>query len=102
VGELAGVLMVAVPVAHIQAVATRQALSMASGITVLFLLTALVIYGLLNRLVLEPVGLLTRRVEALSRGEGLDEPLPELPKDEVGRLARAVELLRRSLKLLSE
>lgn len=102
VGDLAGVLMVAVPVGQVQAVATRQALSVALGITVFFLLTALVIYLLLDQLVLGPVGFLTERVEALSRGEGLDEPLPELPKDEVGRLARAVELLRRSLKLLSE
>lgn len=102
VGDLAGVLMVAVPVGQVQAVATRQALGMASGITVFFLLTALAIYALLNRLVLGPVGFLTERVEALSRGEGLDEPLPDFPRDEVGRLAWAVELLRRSIKLLSE
>lgn len=101
-GDLAGVLMVTVPVGQVQAVATRQALGMASGITVFFLLTALAIYALLNRLVLGPVGFLTERVEALSQGEGLDEPLPDFPRDEVGRLARAVELLRRSIKLLSE
>lgn len=101
VGELAGVFMVAVPVAQVQAVAKGHALRVAFSITLFFLLTAWAIYALLDRLVLQPVDLVTRRVEALSRGEGLDEPLPELPKDEVGRLARAVELLRRSLKLLS-
>ncbi|MGQ9511039.1 MAG: Tll0287-like domain-containing protein [Thermaceae bacterium] len=102
VGELVGVLAVGVPLEKVEAVAKARAFSTIGLLLVLFLSTSLALYILLGRLVLSPLRLATERALALSRGERMDEPLPEGPKDEVGQLLRALELLRRSLQLLRE
>lgn len=58
-------------------------------------------YGLLDRTVVHPLRLLQRAAANIGRGQ-LDRPVPLLGQDEIGRLARDLENMRRDLQAAHE
>jgi HAMP domain-containing protein len=96
-GQVVGVSVVGVPMADVDAVAMQRSLTLAVALTVFFALVLLAVRLVVRHSVLIPISRLTERAHSVARGE-LEEPVEMKRRDEIGDLARSLELLRRSFR----
>lgn len=97
VGKIVGVTLVGVPLADINQIVLTRSLIIAAILSGIFGLVFLTINQLVKRNIISPVVEITHTAVAVSKGK-LEQPLNVAQDDsEVGELARAVEMLRRSL-----
>ncbi|MEE9397081.1 MAG: HAMP domain-containing protein [Methylococcales bacterium] len=77
----------------------RNFISVFLGVALLTLLLSFFLALFLSSLISKPLMQLTERIEQLSAGD-IETPIRMTSNDEIGKLAHAVELLRKSLKIL--
>lgn len=94
-GALVGVSLVGVPLADVQAVAIERSLIAFGMLTILFAAIFLSINILVRRSLVRPILEISDAAKRISRGQ-LDSPVTTDREDEVGELAKSIELLRRS------
>jgi HAMP domain-containing protein len=94
-GDIVGLELVGVPIADINALATERSLVAVGLLTLLFALIFLTINILVRRNLISPIIEITDAAHAIVKGD-LDRTLDIQRNDEIGDLARSVELLRRS------
>lgn len=99
VGDVVGLEVVGVPIAGIDSVAMQRSLVAIALLTLLFALVFVAINMLVRRNLITPMLQITKTARAISKGR-LDQPLSLPRNDEIGDLARSVELLRRSFAQL--
>ena len=95
--QVVGVSLVGVPLEDVQALATERSLIVIGAITVLFTLLFIVVNLLVKRLILKPISAITEVATAVSAGDINREISIGERNDEIADLARAFELMRRSL-----
>lgn len=96
-GKHWGAFRVLVSVAEIEKRSRALALTMATMFGAFALLSAGIIFGMIQR-ALQPLVKLTELADELSTGERLDEPIKPTTIDEVGRMTKSLDRLRASLK----
>lgn len=96
-GEVVGVSVVGVPLEDVQSLTIRRSLMVVGAITLLFTILFLVINLLVRRLILEPITEITTVAKAVSHGDISREVNVRDRNDEIADLAKAFELMRRSL-----
>ncbi|MES9992780.1 MAG: DUF3365 domain-containing protein [Candidatus Thiodiazotropha sp.] len=96
-GEVVGVSVVGVPLEDVQALTIKRSLIVIGAITLLFAVLFIVVNRLVRRLILEPITEITTVAKAVSHGDLRREVHVRDRKDEIGDLAIAFELMRRSL-----
>jgi HAMP domain-containing protein len=96
--DVVGVSLVGVPLAEVRELAIQRSLGVAGGLTVVFGLLFLVVNLLVRRLIINPMGEITAKAHAVSRGQ-VDQKVEIDRNDEIGEVARSFELMRRSLVL---
>ena len=94
-GDVVGVSLVAVPLADVQAIATRRSILAIGVLTVLFAIIFVSINILVRRTLVRPILEISEEAHAISQGQ-MDKPVQLDRNDEVGDLAHSIELLRRS------
>lgn len=99
VGDVVGLELVGVPIANIDALAMQRSLIAVGLLTLLFALVFVAINLLVKRYLISPLLQITETAQAVAKGH-LDQPLTLDRNDEIGDLARSVELLRRSFAQL--
>ncbi len=101
VGKVNGAVLVYVPFDKVIAQARMEGLingGIAGGI---FILVSFLLLAVLNLRVFKPVEALQDSVDKISKGK-LEEKVPYISENEIGRIARAIERLRISMKKLME
>ena len=98
VGSIAGVSMVGVPLADVNALVIQRSLLLVALLTVLFAGIFLVINVVVKRSIVGPIVDISNKARDVSRGK-VDQQIESKRKDEIGNLARSFELMRRSLML---
>jgi HAMP domain-containing protein len=93
--DIVGLELVAVPIADVNALATERTLVAVGLLTLLFGLIFATITVLVRRNLIAPVLEITAAAHAVVNGD-LDRTVDIQRNDEIGDLARSVELLRRS------
>lgn len=96
--DVVGVSLVGVPLAEIRQLAMERSVGVAGGLTVVFGLLFVVVNLLVRKLIIDPMGEITTMAQAVSKGQ-VDQKMNIDRNDEIGELARAFELMRRSLVL---
>lgn len=99
VGDVVGLELVGVPIADIDALALKRSSIAVALLTLLFTLVFVAINVLVRRYLISPLLEITETAHAVAKGR-LDQPLTMNRNDEIGDLARSVELLRRSFAQL--
>ncbi|MDJ0741430.1 MAG: DUF3365 domain-containing protein [Gammaproteobacteria bacterium] len=99
VGDVVGLEVVGVPIADIDSIAMQRSLIAIGLLTLLFALVFVAINLLVRRNLISPMLQITETAHAIAKGR-LDQPLNMPRDDEIGDLARSVELLRRSFAQL--
>ena len=99
VGDVVGLELVGVPIADIDALALKRSSIAVGLLTLLFTLIFVAINLLVRRYLISPLLEITETAQAIAKGR-LDQPLTMDRNDEIGDLARSVELLRRSFAQL--
>jgi HAMP domain-containing protein len=99
VDQVVGVSLVGVPMANVQALALQRTGIVLVVLTVLFGLILFAVNRLVKRGLLGPILEITQAAHAISHGR-LDEQVVMDRDDEIGELARSVELVRRSFAKL--
>jgi HAMP domain-containing protein len=94
-GDIVGLELVGVPLADVDALATTRSLVAVGLLTLLFALIFATINILVRRNLISPIIEITDAAHAIVKGD-LDRTLDIQRNDEIGDLARSVELLRRS------
>jgi protein-histidine pros-kinase len=94
-GDVVGLELVGVPIADVNALATQRGLVAVGFLTLLFALIFVTINILVRRNLISPIIEITDVAHAVVKGD-LDRTLNMQRNDEIGDLARSVELLRRS------
>ncbi|MGE5152589.1 MAG: DUF3365 domain-containing protein [Bdellovibrio bacteriovorus] len=94
-GDVVGLELVGVPIADVNALAMERSLLAIGLLTVLFGLIFVTINLLVRRNLISPILEITDAAQAVAKGD-LDRTLDIQRNDEIGELARSVELLRRS------
>lgn len=92
-----GAFRVAISSERVGSIKLRSILWLFALFSLLGLISILVSYSLVSR-AMSPVALLTSAADQISLGEELDTPLRSESPDEIGRLTRAVDRLRESMK----
>jgi HAMP domain-containing protein len=92
-----GAFRVAISSERVASIKLRSILWLFALFSLLGLISILVSYSLISR-AMGPVALLTSAADQISLGEELDTPLRSESPDEIGRLTRAVDRLRESMK----
>jgi HAMP domain-containing protein len=92
-----GAFRVAISSERVGSIKLRSILWLFALFSLLGLISILVSYSLISR-AMGPVALLTSAADQISLGEELDTPLRSESPDEIGRLTRAVDRLRESMK----
>jgi len=95
-GSTVGVMVVGVPIGNIDEIALQRSLAVIGIITGLFTLFFLAANLLMKRSVISPLVQITEMAQAVSKGQ-LDTKMEMARDDEIGALAHAFELMRRSL-----
>jgi HAMP domain-containing protein len=95
--DVAGALMVYVPLESALEAARGSAVRISAIGGGLVLVVVLLFWAYLGRSVFRPVEKLTDRVEKLSLGESIEDPMAVDRHDEIGALSKAVERLRVSV-----
>ena len=96
---MVGVSLVGVPIENVHEVALQRTGIVVGVLTVLFALIFVTINLLVKRYLLTPILQITNAAHEISRGK-LDIPIEVKRNDEMGDLARSVELVRRSFEKL--
>ncbi len=95
--ETVGEVVVRYDMAIVSQLLERVVRGASGGVVLSLLLLSLFVWFFLRRAVIQPIAELDQEVAALSRGL-IEQPINVVPRqDELGRLARSVEELRRSL-----
>ena len=94
-GEIVGLELMGVPIADVNALAMERTLVAVGLLTVMFALIFVTINILVRRNLISPILEITNAAHAVVKGD-LDRALDIQRNDEIGDLARSVELLRRS------
>lgn len=94
-GDVVGLELVGVPLADVNALALQRSLMAGGLLTGMFALIFLTINLLVRRNLISPIMEITGAAQAVVKGD-LERPLDIQRNDEIGDLARSVELLRRS------
>lgn len=94
-GEIVGLELMGVPIADVNALAMERTLVAVGMLTVMFGLIFVTINILVRRNLISPILEITNAAHAVVKGD-LDRALDIQRNDEIGDLARSVELLRRS------
>jgi HAMP domain-containing protein len=95
VGDVVGVSLVGVPLEDVQAVSLRRSLVAIGLLTLLFAGIFLSINLMVRRSLVRPILDISEAAKDISQGR-MDKPVESGRNDEVGDLARSIELLRRS------
>ena len=93
--KVVGVSLVGVPMANVQVLSLQRTGIVLAVLTVLFGLILFAVNRLVRRQLLSPILEITEAAHAISHGK-LDAPIEVERNDEIGDLARSVELVRRS------
>ena len=102
VNEVVGAGVVGVPIAHVDGIALRQSLFVVGIITVVFGILFVIVTLLVRRRIVQPMLRIGHEAEAISKGQ-FDTEMSELDRDdEIGHMAKAIELMRRSLKIVMQ
>ena len=96
-GDVFGTVVIGISTKHSQTFITNhiQMLILVAGI--LFLMLAISVILLLKKTVIQPVGFLCAKAEAMGEGD-LDSPIILSTRDELGHLAHALNIMREQLK----
>jgi HAMP domain-containing protein len=94
-GDIVGLGVIAVPLANVNDVALQRSLAAAGLLTLLFAAVFITVNLLVRRYLISPILRITEFSQAVAKGD-LEQTLSMNRNDEIGELARAVELLRRS------
>ncbi len=94
-GDVVGLELVGVPIADVNALAMERSLMAVGLLTLMFGLIFVTINLLVRRKLISPILEITEAAQAVVKGD-LDRTLDIKRNDEIGDLARSVELLRRS------
>jgi protein-histidine pros-kinase len=94
-GDIVGLELMGVPIADVNALAMERTLVAVGMLTVMFGLIFVTINILVRRNLISPILEITNAAHAVVKGD-LDRALDIQRNDEIGDLARSVELLRRS------
>ncbi|WP_457600844.1 c-type heme family protein [Hydrogenivirga sp.] len=97
VGKVNGAVIVYVPFEKVMAKARIDGLVNGGLVGGVFILMSGIILVILNFRVFKPIEVLRNRAEKISKGD-IEEPIPYQSENEIGRLARAIERMRVSLK----
>ncbi len=96
VGRVEGVMLVGVPIGHVNEIALQRSLAVIGIITLLFTFLFVAANLLVKRTIISPLVAITSMAQAVSKGQ-LEHKLEPQRNDEIGALAHAFELMRRSL-----
>lgn len=94
-GDTVGVNLVGVPIADINALAIERSVYVIVSLTLLFGILFLLMNLVVRNYLISPIIELRDAVKRIAKGE-LDQPVVAKNQDEIGDLARSIELLRRS------
>lgn len=94
-GDIVGVSLVGVPLADVRAVAIERSLIATGLLTALFGALFLSINVMVRKSLVRPLLEISDAAKKISRGQ-LDTPVESRHDDEIGELAKSLELLRRS------
>jgi protein-histidine pros-kinase len=95
VGEVVGVSVVGVPLDNVNAIALQRSVIVIGILTGLFALIFISINMLVRRYLISPILQITEAAHAIRKGDA-SQTIDVRRNDEIGDLARSVELLRRS------
>ncbi len=98
-GDIVGLDLVGVPMADVDAIALQRSATAVGLLTILFGAIFITINLLVRGYLISPILRITTTAQAIAKGS-LDQPLVIQRNDEIGDLARSVELLRRSFAQL--
>lgn len=96
-----GASVVGVPLTNIQSLVIKRSLIATLALTALFALTFIIINLTVKQRILNPLESITAAADTISKGD-LNTPLNIDRDDEIGKLARSIELMRRSLAKIME
>lgn len=99
VGDTVGMSVIGVPLADVKQLALERSLYGIGFLTLLFALIFATINQLVRRYLIAPLLTITDFAKSIAKGK-LDQALVLQRDDEIGALARSVELLRRSFAQL--
>lgn len=94
-GEVVGLSMVGVPLGDVRTLALQRSLIMVGLLTLLFAVGFVTINLLVRRTLLTPIVAIAETAHAVRKGD-LERAITIERNDEIGDLARSIELLRRS------
>ncbi len=100
-GEVVGVSVVGVPLENVHSLAIHRTIVVLAVLTVLFAIILITVNILVRKRLLNPILKITEAAHAISHGT-LDTPIESDRNDEIGDLARSVELVRRSFNKLMQ
>lgn len=95
-GQVVGASVVGVPLQDVKSLAFRRSLIAFVVLTALFSVIFVLMDQLIQRLIIKPVTHISRLAKEVSEGV-LEQEIRSRRQDEIGELAHAVELMRRSL-----
>lgn len=98
-GDIVGLDLIGVPITDIDALALQRSSVAVGLLTLLFGIVFITTNLLVRRYLISPLLTITETAHAVAKGN-LDQPLNIPRNDEIGDLARSVELLRRSFAQL--
>jgi len=95
-GDVVGVVVVGVPAGNIDSIALQRSLAVIALLTAVFTIFFVAANIMMKRNVINPLTKITAVAEAVSQGN-LDTKVEVDRNDEIGALAHALELMRRSV-----
>jgi HAMP domain-containing protein len=95
-GEVVGVAVVGVPAGHIDQIALQRSLAVIGLLTIVFTIFFIAVNFMMKRSVINPLTKITTVAQAVSQGD-LNTKVEVDRADEIGQLAHALELMRRSV-----
>jgi methyl-accepting chemotaxis protein len=95
-GAVVGVVVVGVPAGHIDQIALKRSLAVIGLLTAVFTVFFIAANIMMKRSVIQPLTRITAVAEAVSQGD-LNTRVEVERNDEIGQLAHALELMRRSV-----
>jgi HAMP domain-containing protein len=96
---IVGVSLVGVPLENVHGLTLQRTAIVVAVLTLLFAIIFITINRLVKKLLLAPILRITHAAHEISRGR-LDAPIEFERNDEIGDLARSIELVRRSFEKL--
>jgi len=95
-GDVVGVVVVGVPAGNIDSIALQRSLAVIALLTAVFTIFFIAANIMMKRNIINPLSKITAVAEAVSQGK-LDTKVEVDRNDEIGALAHALELMRRSV-----